>query len=154
MICLCSRYATSIEYILQSMTSYDLQHINVLTYSEHKIWLEKHKDHSNIHTHIRIQIYCTYSYRTVYYRLLESSERYIPISLSHPNYTKPATSTMISMLCFYLFTKHLILVYFINIYCKWDFIILRHCKLYKLIQSFESEPEDGFWKLQHVAKIS
>jgi len=31
-------------------------------------------------------------------------------------------------------------------------IILRHCKLY--IQSFKSKPEDGFWKLKHVAVFS
>jgi len=52
MILLHSQYATSIEYTLQSITSYDPQHVNVLTYSEHKIKLETHKYHNNIHTTI------------------------------------------------------------------------------------------------------
>ena len=39
-----------------------------------------------------------------------------------------------------------ILMYFINIYCKRDFVNLRRRKLY--IQSFNSKPADGFWNLE------
>jgi len=41
----------STEYVLQTITSYDPRHVNVLTYSKHKILLEK-PYHNNIQTTI------------------------------------------------------------------------------------------------------
>jgi len=78
--------------------------INVLTYSEHKIWLEKSKYHNNINTTTQKIQYTTHSPIELYIVTNCAKKNHQPdtftLSTSYPNYTKPATPTMITMLCF------------------------------------------------------